>query len=501
LACQVANGVREFYFGANSIAHTVSHHAHTFASSPTASTFNPRCASVEPPHPTTTTTTTTSGGRSKPELEFKTMRLQSSLARTVLLVVLADILVVGLVLLVIHRPCSDTTNSVQFERAHGVSDAVPRTTTALPNVDVRLQQRIVAPPPPQKQQQSQQQSQHHEAEVRSTPKPQQVHSAAAVLQAQEQPGLQQVSASTPKTHAALPLVYPPIAPELTSLFVIGMHRSSTSIVTRTLSEQLNFRLGSLEVTADHHESMFLCAQSDRLLSLRHSTWDNIHYLARENSIDWGNQCDTTVRHALHSMLHARPTYGTSSHNPSGPLVVKEPRMCLTLPYYLTCLPAPPHILLIFRNPLEVAQSLNTRDNMTLPRALGLWYQYNKFALAHTRNLHRTFVNARELTSSTPRVLEHLYHVFTDMWNMPLISQPSQSSIQIAVESVYVNSRQPESLDAIRRRVEMLLHPSVMLHEPASDMLVGAADVMAMYEYLEKRNLQVESPGGVKVPLQ
>jgi hypothetical protein len=58
---------------------------------------------------------------------------------------------------------------------------------------------------------------------------------------------------------------------------------------------------------------------------------------------------------------------------------KDPRNCLTLPFWKRMLPDL-RVLLCVRNPLAVAGSLRLRDDTTCPEAIGLWLTYNRHAL-------------------------------------------------------------------------------------------------------------------------
>jgi hypothetical protein len=63
----------------------------------------------------------------------------------------------------------------------------------------------------------------------------------------------------------------------------------------------------------------------------------------------------------------------------GPLVWKDPRACLLLPYWRGILPAPLTAIFIWRDPLEVARSLHTRDGMPIADGVALWERYNRSA--------------------------------------------------------------------------------------------------------------------------
>jgi hypothetical protein len=67
---------------------------------------------------------------------------------------------------------------------------------------------------------------------------------------------------------------------------------------------------------------------------------------------------------------------------TGPAAFKDPRVCLLLPHWRTVLPGPVAALLVWREPGEVARSLQQRDNLPVASGLALWERYNRAALAN-----------------------------------------------------------------------------------------------------------------------
>lgn len=55
---------------------------------------------------------------------------------------------------------------------------------------------------------------------------------------------------------------------------------------------------------------------------------------------------------------------------------KDPRTCLTLPLFVEHL-TNPNFVVIYRNPKEIAESLNKRNSMSIPEGLKLCEEYNK----------------------------------------------------------------------------------------------------------------------------
>jgi hypothetical protein len=74
---------------------------------------------------------------------------------------------------------------------------------------------------------------------------------------------------------------------------------------------------------------------------------------------------------------------------------KDPRSCLTLPFWRTVAP-PTHYVLCVRNPVDVARSL--RHTMSFEAGVSLWLLYVRWALMHTGGRPRMFVFYEDLMS-------------------------------------------------------------------------------------------------------
>jgi hypothetical protein len=73
---------------------------------------------------------------------------------------------------------------------------------------------------------------------------------------------------------------------------------------------------------------------------------------------------------------------------------KDPRAALTLPFWLLAW-GELTVIVTLRNPLETAQSLNHRDEITVQQGIELWYAYYRSLLAHTTQATRIVVEYEE----------------------------------------------------------------------------------------------------------
>ncbi len=175
--------------------------------------------------------------------------------------------------------------------------------------------------------------------------------------------------------------------------VLGMHRSGTSATTRVLSILLAQSLSPLVVHSNPHgqwERLKLRPHLDRLLLKQSATWD----CPPSTTVDWTTVSDQRAVTALR-------TLGDRNW------VWKDPRLSLTLPFWLEHLDPEPRLVFVTRDPLEVAHSLSERDGNTVERNLALWEQTLRH-LIHNLDGRKVFVvRFSELKNNPDDVVEQL----------------------------------------------------------------------------------------------
>lgn len=161
------------------------------------------------------------------------------------------------------------------------------------------------------------------------------------------------------------------------LMVVGMHRSGTSAVTGALgamgfaTPHQDDRMGWNESNPDHWESVSINRFDEGLLSRMGGSWE----APPDLPVGW--EMDTEVDQVSDLVAIVERTY-----RDPGPIVWKDPRLCLLLPYWRRVLPPPLAAVLMWRSPLAVARSLHKREGMPLANGVALWERYNRSALEH-----------------------------------------------------------------------------------------------------------------------
>jgi hypothetical protein len=157
--------------------------------------------------------------------------------------------------------------------------------------------------------------------------------------------------------------------------VVGMHRSGTSATAGLL---IGFGLAGPRaddlVPGDDSNERGHWESSEVQLC-------NTHLLAARNATAFApppfleNWTDVPVYES--AKAEARQWFTSTFLD--RPLVMKDPRTCLTLPFWRAVLPASMGAVFVLRDPLEVARSLEARDKIPVLLGLAMWDRYIRSA--------------------------------------------------------------------------------------------------------------------------
>lgn len=158
------------------------------------------------------------------------------------------------------------------------------------------------------------------------------------------------------------------------MFVLGCHRSGTSLLAGIISESLDTQKNSepseqLSAQIDNPGGFF---ESRQLVDMNESLLDQL-------GVDWQYP-------PLHAIQWQRTEFLPKLHAArklfarqalSQAWVDKDPRLCLTYPAYQHILLKRTPIAAVIRHPLEVACSLQARDMIPIAKGLTIWFLYNQ----------------------------------------------------------------------------------------------------------------------------
>ncbi len=172
-----------------------------------------------------------------------------------------------------------------------------------------------------------------------------------------------------------------------TICIIGMHRSGTSMVARLLN------LCGLDFGPHHqllppnfanpmgyYENNSITYKiNEPLLNRLGGSWDKPPVLSDGWETD--PSLDDIYREAR-SLIHtlSKSTFWGW----------KDPRTTLLLPFWKSLVPDLRFVICV-RNPLDVAMSLASRDNLSIKMGIDLWTLYMKMAIRDTQGCPRTFI--------------------------------------------------------------------------------------------------------------
>ncbi|MEE4353900.1 MAG: hypothetical protein V2J25_13650, partial [Desulfatiglans sp.] len=199
-----------------------------------------------------------------------------------------------------------------------------------------------------------------------------------------------------------------------AIIVLGMHRSGTSAITRTLNlcgVDLGKNLmppGPEDNVKGFWEHWDIYQANEKVLYGLNSSWDDVRALPeRWWDTDSAKAYRLEIINILNRDFSESPLWG-----------VKDPRICRLLRLWIPLLDqigSSPRFLIIVRNPLEVAASLRKRDGFSTGKSCLLWLKHLMESEKGTRNRSRMFTTYDALLSDWKGVMDRAEQVFGLTW--------------------------------------------------------------------------------------
>jgi hypothetical protein len=171
--------------------------------------------------------------------------------------------------------------------------------------------------------------------------------------------------------------------------VLGMHRSGTSMLSGLLVTSAGYKVGGPLIGAafDNAKGFFervdVVLQNDEFFTLQGMYWG-----ANVLGYNWEQALKDKESGAATFRQGERGLQFLNSPDNS-PWLQKDPRMCITLKTWMKLLNKEPAIVFTYRHPLEVAMSLQKREEMfELEHGLRIWIIYNMRGVQNSVDLCR-----------------------------------------------------------------------------------------------------------------
>lgn len=193
------------------------------------------------------------------------------------------------------------------------------------------------------------------------------------------------------------------------LVILGMHRSGTSSLAGAL-QFTGFDLGKdIMPPADENpkgffENMKIVSLNDKILEELFTFWSDTLFIPEDW---WKSDRFKEFAGRIRTILQ-------EEFNSDMPILIKDPRLSVLLPLYLEVFEdsgIKPVFLICVRNPIEVANSLSKRNNLSLEKSFLLWMDYHLKAELYSRDLPRIFVSYADFLSDPLKIISNVRESF------------------------------------------------------------------------------------------
>ena len=252
------------------------------------------------------------------------------------------------------------------------------------------------------------------------------------------------------------------------IIVLGPHRSGTSLVTRLINMMGAYCFGegtSIGFNEENPKGFWerrdVIEANDKLLAAAGASWDRP---AAWQPGDIDENAKFEYQQRFRQIL--------LNLDANRPWVIKDPRLCLTLPVLKPLLEVPV-VVLVSRSPLESAASLLTRNHLSLHYGLALWEFYAVAALKAAIGIPMVSVSYGDFLTQPLEAVEVLYRQLEES-GVSGLSMPSAKEIEAFIDpTLWREKTSPVLEDACltqqhrllldmfqgKRKVESSLEPS------------------------------------------
>jgi hypothetical protein len=205
---------------------------------------------------------------------------------------------------------------------------------------------------------------------------------------------------------------------MTAVIVLGMYRSGTSALTRALG-LLGSSLGPEAELGKFWESRATRGPSRKILTAFGGGWECPPVLP-----------DGWLEAPPVRALRPEAEAALAGFGPGPAFTWKDPRTCLTLPFWLDLLDEPPVIVFSHRHPVEVAASQAKRLDLGTAHSFALWERYNADALTSAQGLRTVCIEYPRLLADPVPTMRALVDTL-DGWGIKLPGAPETTDMELS----------------------------------------------------------------------
>ena len=197
----------------------------------------------------------------------------------------------------------------------------------------------------------------------------------------------------------------------TCIIILGMHRSGTSALAGVLSlSGIDLGKDLMEGSKDNKKGYFennkIVSFNVKLLNILNTVWNDIKVLDESLLKNIINDKEL-IKEAKDIII--------SEFSDSSKIGIKDPRMCFLYIFWekvLLELNFQINTIIMYRDPLEVAYSLNKRDSLDLNYSVLLWFKHFMYAERMSRyNCNRVMLSYDDVISNPIDEIEFIINSF------------------------------------------------------------------------------------------
>ena len=182
--------------------------------------------------------------------------------------------------------------------------------------------------------------------------------------------------------------------EKTFIFIIGMHRSGTSLVANLLEKAGIFLGESDDLLPPNFDNRYGFYEHKDFLKINDRVLKKFNlYWASTKAPDFNKSIDLKKEKEIANKFLKELS---SEHNI---VAFKDPRATLTLPFWREIIDGDIKILFVKRNPLEISDSLKKRNSFSKEKSLSIWENYKRAGLENIKGLDTLFVNYDDILNN------------------------------------------------------------------------------------------------------
>ncbi len=241
------------------------------------------------------------------------------------------------------------------------------------------------------------------------------------------------------------------------IVILGMHRSGTSATTRALG-LLGASMGPLDHMGKFWENQPMRRVNEDLLQAFGGGWECPPPLPP----GWEQSAEARAL-----LPKARDTLA-AEFGDAPVMVWKDPRTCITLPFWRQVFDEEPVVVFIHRHPAEVAGSLLTRNGLTRGHAFAVWERFNADGLVHSVGLPTATLRYAPLVEDPVRHMTELVGSLAG-WGVSLPNDPETTDMELSPQRRHHHSdTSDEFSDPVATPSQLELFSLMLGLPPVSD---------------------------------